>query len=291
MAKGRSNPWQEGCRAWERLDHWRDRAFGRPEAADRGEASLAALADIGTLRRLLEQTELEAVRTARRHRRSWAEIATRLGVTRQSAWERWRDLDEDLPPLAAAAAPGAPASADSVPDDAAASAAAAAAIRDADAEEQAARARALAAEVLADTAAVVGLVPIEDGEAADDGSSRSGRRSRRRQGKTIVVPNVVGRTFQDARGVLAGWGFPSIALVSSTRPGEGLVEVAEPETGALVVSQAPESGARVAPGAPVRLWIGGRGDGSAGVREPRRPFPSSPPARELLPETVREAVG
>ena len=35
-----------------------------------------------------------AVRTARSHGKSWAEIATRLGVTRQSAWERWRDLDE-----------------------------------------------------------------------------------------------------------------------------------------------------------------------------------------------------
>ena len=34
-----------------------------------------------------------AVKTARRHGKSWAEIATKLGVTRQSAWERWRDLD------------------------------------------------------------------------------------------------------------------------------------------------------------------------------------------------------
>jgi PASTA domain len=38
------------------------------------------------------------VRTARRHGKSWAEIATKLGVTRQSAWERWRDLD-DAPSL------------------------------------------------------------------------------------------------------------------------------------------------------------------------------------------------
>ena len=28
------------------------------------------------------------------HGKSWAEIATHLGVTRQSAWERWRDLDD-----------------------------------------------------------------------------------------------------------------------------------------------------------------------------------------------------
>jgi hypothetical protein len=38
--------------------------------------------------------ELVAVRTARRHGKSWREIATKLGVTRQSAWERWRDLDD-----------------------------------------------------------------------------------------------------------------------------------------------------------------------------------------------------
>jgi hypothetical protein len=57
---------------------------------------LEALDDIGEVRRVLDQAELEAVRTARRHGRSWAEIATRLGVTRQSAWERWRDLDEPV---------------------------------------------------------------------------------------------------------------------------------------------------------------------------------------------------
>jgi beta-lactam-binding protein with PASTA domain len=34
------------------------------------------------------------VRAARWHGKSWAEIATHLGVTRQSAWERWRDLDD-----------------------------------------------------------------------------------------------------------------------------------------------------------------------------------------------------
>jgi hypothetical protein len=47
------------------------------------------------VRRLLDQTELAAVKAARADRKSWAEIATRLGMTRQSAWERWRDLDGD----------------------------------------------------------------------------------------------------------------------------------------------------------------------------------------------------
>jgi hypothetical protein len=77
--------WHEGREAWERL--------ARP--ARSGEAALAALSDIGLVRRLLDQAELEAVRAARRDRKSWAEIATRLGVSRQSAWERWRDLDDE----------------------------------------------------------------------------------------------------------------------------------------------------------------------------------------------------
>ncbi|MFC4948593.1 PASTA domain-containing protein [Pseudonocardia sp. GCM10023141] len=81
------DPWRDGREAWEHLAAWyRDRhtAPGDP---------LGALNDIGLLRRLLDEAELEAVRNARHLRRSWAEIAIKLGVTRQSAWERWRDLD------------------------------------------------------------------------------------------------------------------------------------------------------------------------------------------------------
>jgi hypothetical protein len=85
------DPWHEGREAWERLG-------GRPRS---GEEALGALSDIGLVRRLLDQAELEAVRAARRDRKSWAEIATRLGVSRQSAWERWRELDEEPGPPAA----------------------------------------------------------------------------------------------------------------------------------------------------------------------------------------------
>jgi hypothetical protein len=34
------------------------------------------------------------VREARKAGLSWTDIATALGVTRQSAWERWHELDE-----------------------------------------------------------------------------------------------------------------------------------------------------------------------------------------------------
>ena len=93
MAKDRG-PWQLGRRAWERLDGWHRDTPARPGHPDDGDGALAALADVGFVRHLLDQAELVAVRTARRHGKSWAEIATKLGVTRQSAWERWRDLDE-----------------------------------------------------------------------------------------------------------------------------------------------------------------------------------------------------
>jgi PASTA domain len=88
----RRGPWENALQAWARLQGWVSAAH-----ADGGVPALEALDDIGEVRRVLGRAELEAVRTARRHGRSWAEIATRLGVTRQSAWERWRDLEEPVP--------------------------------------------------------------------------------------------------------------------------------------------------------------------------------------------------
>ncbi len=83
--------WPDGFDAWKRLRGWHERGSGD------GDAALEALSDIGAVRRLLDQAELAAVRAARGNAKTWAEIATRLGVTRQSAWERWRDLDDEQP--------------------------------------------------------------------------------------------------------------------------------------------------------------------------------------------------
>jgi transcriptional regulator with XRE-family HTH domain len=88
--------WDEVWVAWRRLARWHQPNTTPAGAED--EAALQALADIGLVRRQLEQTELDAVRAARRLGRSWAEIAVKLGVTRQSAWERWREIDEVRPP-------------------------------------------------------------------------------------------------------------------------------------------------------------------------------------------------
>lgn len=84
------DPWRDGEQAWSELLGW-------ARSQDGGDA-LAALNNIGQLRRLLDESEFAAVRAARRQGKSWAEIAVKLGVTRQSAWERWRDLDAESEP-------------------------------------------------------------------------------------------------------------------------------------------------------------------------------------------------
>ena len=214
-----------------------------PGQADDGGSALDALADVGQVRRLLDQAELVAVRTARRHGKSWAEIATRLGVTRQSAWERWRDLDE---------ADGGPtpgqASDDVVPDVTAASAV-----------DRAARALARSGEI---------------GRAAME----------RRRRSSVIVPNVVGLSWDDARHALLDAG---LVGVGPDPDGPPITALGWPD--AVVTDQSPESGARVPAGSMVTLWIE-RGGGS-GVREPRRPLPRPRTGRAMNDDPLDDAVG
>jgi hypothetical protein len=53
---------------------------------------LIALGDVRTVRAYLDEREVEFVKRARQHGKSWAEIAASVGVTRQTAWERWQEL-------------------------------------------------------------------------------------------------------------------------------------------------------------------------------------------------------
>jgi len=215
-----SDAWEQARQAWRRLAA----SSKRPGEDDDG---LASLSDIGVVRRMLDQAELAAVRTARSHGRSWAEIATHLGVTRQSAWERWRDLDDSPrgePPLSSEST----------------------ALNDA------------AAHLL-----------------------EMGARERRRASK-VLVPNVVGLEWIEARDVLAGKGLVAINAHPDTPTDLG-------SQGWVVTDQSPESGAMVRAGSVVRLWI--RGDGDAGVREPRRPRPTPRSAREMLTEPRDQAIG
>lgn len=214
--------WKDGRRAWERLDGWGD---GSP--ARSGEAALRALDDIHTVRRLLDQAELGAVKVARAERKSWAEIATRLGVTRQSAWERWRDLDE--PPRS--------------PSD---------------------------------------PLPAALDATASDLTIRMSRAQRRRQ--PVVVPDLVGMSWVQAHRMLE-----AKSLVATGVDPDGIPVTVADRPGGTVTDQSPESGAVVETGATVTLWIG-RGGGSAGVREPRRPLPTPLTEKQSLAAPT-EAVG
>jgi transposase-like protein len=211
-------PWRDGRRAWERLARW---YVGRGTTPPDDDDPLAALSDVGVLRRLLDEAELEAVRAARRRGRSWAEIATKLGVTRQSAWERWRDLDSPAAPSA-------------------------------------------------------------EGTAVEAAARDVVTAGRARRDATVTVPRVVGMTFENAVVTLANRG-----LVG--RPDDPDAVAPDLFAHAAVTDQSPESGARVAPGSAVRLWVDRGGD--AGVRAPRRPRPTPLTGRKMLDEPSEDLVG
>jgi hypothetical protein len=112
---------------------------------------------------------------------------------------------------------------------------------------------------------------------------RAAWRLRRRS--SVVVPNVIGQSWDDARQVLREKG---LVGVGSDPDGPPLAALGWP--GGVVTDQSPESGARVPAGSSVTLWVE-RGGGSAGVREPRRPKPTPKTAREMRHEPSDEAVG
>ncbi|MFL6120038.1 PASTA domain-containing protein [Actinophytocola sp.] len=229
------DPWIEGRQAWRRLAEWNqlenDVHSARPLDAD---GALRALGDVGLVRRLLDQAEFEAVRSARRQGRSWSEIAVRLGVTRQSAWERWRDVDDN------------------------------------------------AADNAADAAAPAGGTRHDPVTGAAVELSAQARERRRRS--SVIVPDVVGSSWPDARQLLSVNG-----LIGVDAESDGPPRITDPRPGEVVVDQSPEAGAKVSPGTTVKLWLSRRG-GGAGVREPRRPVPDPVPGAKMRDEVTDQAV-
>ncbi|MFF3569079.1 PASTA domain-containing protein [Nocardia jiangxiensis] len=216
----------EGGAAWRRLT-------SRRGGSRSGDDALTALADIGAVRRLLDQWELDAVRIARRRNKSWAEIATYLGVTRQSAWERWRDLDSEPTP-----------------------------------------------EGVESSRPAAESAAVEVSEWERD-LLEAGAPDRRRRAN-VKVPSVVGLDWAAALRALTGKGLAA----ASADPDAALPDPAE--SGWFVTDQSPESGARVAGGSAVRLWLR-RNDGGSGVREPRQPMPPLRSIPELPEPTGRTA--
>ena len=56
---------------------------------------MKALEDVPFVRALLDTAELNAVHTARAAGCSWAQIAVALHLSKQSAWEKWHELETD----------------------------------------------------------------------------------------------------------------------------------------------------------------------------------------------------
>ncbi|GAB3048626.1 hypothetical protein GCM10027053_03680 [Intrasporangium mesophilum] len=98
MGHGNRSKWQDGRRAWARLNHW---YLGHddpvpdetPDPASVRTIVAHSLSDVALVRHLLDEVEMRIVRWARGRGVSWTEIGTPLGISRQSAWEKWRDLD------------------------------------------------------------------------------------------------------------------------------------------------------------------------------------------------------
>jgi hypothetical protein len=89
-------PWQDGRRAWNRLNGWHRWSPGATSASPnphRIEEALEALTDIRLVRGLLDEAEAGAVRAARLGGSTWSHIGAKLGTSRQAAWEKWHDLD------------------------------------------------------------------------------------------------------------------------------------------------------------------------------------------------------
>jgi hypothetical protein len=70
------------------------RALNGPRSRTKPEV-LQTFASIRNVRAKVDRSELITVRAARQLDMSWTEIAMALGVTRQAAWERFREMDLD----------------------------------------------------------------------------------------------------------------------------------------------------------------------------------------------------
>jgi hypothetical protein len=87
----RTVPWQDGRRAWNRLNGWHQpgSGTGNQDPAD----AITRLADVHLVRSLLDRAEFNLVKAARADGKSWSEISSVLHITRESAEARWSDLD------------------------------------------------------------------------------------------------------------------------------------------------------------------------------------------------------
>ena len=73
------------------------RALNGPRAPEKSEV-LRTLAAIREVRAKVDRSELVSARMARELGITWSEIAAELGVSRQAAWERLREMEPETTP-------------------------------------------------------------------------------------------------------------------------------------------------------------------------------------------------
>lgn len=73
------------------LEKWADNVE-ESELVDINTDELTAIAEFAARRDRLEDALTEAVRTARRHGKSWSQIGTMLGVSKQAAQRKYAKL-------------------------------------------------------------------------------------------------------------------------------------------------------------------------------------------------------
>lgn len=279
-------PWQEGQLAWSRLQGWYlGAAFSRAgdvgelaetgDVAEGGESgdglrALRALEDSGLIRRMLDQVEFEAVRAARRNGKSWAEIAVKLGVARQSAWERWKDVDETTIAIL-----GSVTGADTGTGTGAQPG-----------ERELWREAGQGPDQGSETASLDEMVEAVARDLIERVQipGRVEREWRRRS--SVKVPNLVGMVVDVARKTLREKG---LVAEGPDLDGPPLGALGWPD--GVVIDQSPEAGAKVPPGSVVRLWVERGGGGPGGVREPRRPLPDPKSGQRMRIEVSDETVG
>jgi hypothetical protein len=93
----RRSAWQDGRRAWARLNGWHQDPGDSPGHPEDAETALKALADISLVKQLTARAELNAVKAARGGGKSWPEIAVALGANTDEVRSRWAGIGgEDL---------------------------------------------------------------------------------------------------------------------------------------------------------------------------------------------------
>jgi hypothetical protein len=85
------SPWQDGRRAWTRLNGWHQNLPASPGHPVDADSAIKALRDVALVKHLTGMAEHKTVEAARQGGKSWAAIGAALGTDAETARRRWGD--------------------------------------------------------------------------------------------------------------------------------------------------------------------------------------------------------